>query len=336
LQPLNQILKHNPSLYLFSQNYKKESDEFQFAIFALQKGNIMSEKKNLNAYIALFSIYIIWGTTYLAIRIGVADLPPVLFTGFRWIVAGPLFMGILLLRKYKLPSKEDWKHIGISGLLLLGGGNGLVVFAEQWVPSGLTALLITTSPFWIVGMESLLPKGKKINASVACGLILGIVGIVMIFGGDFHKLFEPSYLGGVIGLMVAVASWAIGTIYSKYKKISVHPLMGAAGQMLFAGVVITIFGLLIGEANQFHFTNSSFLAYLYLVLFGSLIGYGSYVYAIAHLPVSLVSTYAYVNPIIALFLGWLVLNEPVTVWIFAASIVILIGVIFVKKGSEQK
>lgn len=296
----------------------------------------MTEKKNFYAYIALFSIYIVWGTTYLAIRIGVEELPPVLFTGLRWIAAGPLLMGILLLKKYSLPNRKDWIHIGISGLLLLGGGNGLVVFAEQWVPSGLTALLITTVPFWIVGIEAMLPQGTKINLLVAIGLLLGLTGVVIIFGGDFNKLFDPSYLQGIIGLMLAEVSWAAGTIYSKYKKVSVHPLMGAAGQMLFAGIVITTLGLLIGESSQFHFTNSSLMAYLYLVVFGSLLGYGSYVYAISHLPVSLVSTYAYVNPIIALFLGWLVLDEPMTIWIVFASVIILAGVTFVKKGSEQK
>lgn len=296
----------------------------------------MTEKKNYYAYMALFSIYIVWGTTYLAIRIGVEELPPVLFTGLRWIVAGPLLMGILLLKKYNLPNKKDWVHLGISGLLLLGGGNGLVVFAEQWVPSGITALLITTVPFWIVGMESTLPQGKKINLLVAVGLLLGLTGVVIIFGGDFNKLFDPSYLQGIIGLMLAVVCWSAGTIYSKYKKVSVHPLMGASGQMLFAGVVITALGLFLGESSQFHFTSTSLMAYLYLVVFGSLIGYGSYVYAIAHLPVSLVSTYAYVNPIIALFLGWLVLDEPMTIWIVFASAIILAGVTFVKKGSEQK
>ncbi len=296
----------------------------------------MTEKKNYYAYMALFSIYIVWGTTYLAIRIGVEELPPVLFTGLRWIVAGPLLMGILLLKKYNLPNKKDWVHLGISGLLLLGGGNGLVVFAEQWVPSGITALLITTVPFWIVGMESTLPQGKKINLLVAVGLLLGLTGVVIIFGGDFNKLFDPSYLQGIIGLMLAVVCWSAGTIYSKYKKVSVHPLMGASGQMLFAGVVITALGLFLGESSQFHFTSKSLMAYLYLVVFGSLIGYGSYVYAIAHLPVSLVSTYAYVNPIIALFLGWLVLDEPMTIWIVFASAIILAGVTFVKKGSEQK
>jgi len=294
----------------------------------------MNKEKNTGAYIALFSIYIIWGTTYLAIRIGVENLPPVLFTGLRWIVAGPILLIILLLKKYKLPSKNDLLHLGIIGLLLIGGGNVFVVFAEQWVPSGLTALLITTVPFWVVGLDAIIPQGKRINPTILLGLLLGLVGIGIIFGEDFAQLFNPSYLGGIIALMLAVFLWSAGTLYSKYKKVSVHPLMGAAVQMIIAGIVITVLGLILGEGSKFHFTNSSFYSYLYLVLVGSLLGYGSYVYAIAHLPVSLVATYAYVNPVIALFLGWLILDEKISLWIILAAVVILFGVTLVKKGSE--
>lgn len=295
----------------------------------------MHKQKNLTALLALFSIYIVWGTTYLAIRIGVKDLPPVLFTGFRWLAAGPILFFILLLKKYSLPKKSDFKHLAIIGLLLLGGGNGLVVFAEQWVPSGLTALLITTVPFWVVGLESFYPVRKKVDRKIILGLILGLIGVLLIFGGDLTKIFDPSYLIGVVGLMFAVFLWSLGTLYSKHKKVSVHPLMGAAIQMIIAGIVITLFGLIIGEGNSFHFSHESFLAYLYLVVFGSLVGYGSYIYAISHLPLSLVSTYAYVNPIIALFLGWLVLDEPINIWIVVASVVILVGVTLIKKGSEN-
>lgn len=295
----------------------------------------MEKEKNSAAYIALFAIYIIWGTTYLAIRIGVENLPPVLFTGLRWIVAGPILFILLAIKKYKLPNKKDLIHLGIIGLLLLGGGNGLVVFAEQWIPSGLTALLITTVPFWVVGLDSILPKGNKINFIILSGLILGLLGVILIFGEDFKNLLDPNYFNGVIGLMVAVFLWSAGTLYSKYKKVSVHPLMGASVEMIIAGVVISLFGLLLGEGSQFHFTSSSFYAYLYLVIVGSLLGYGSYVYAIAHLPVSLVATYAYVNPIIALFLGWIVLDEKISVWVILAAVIILIGVTLVKKGSEK-
>ncbi len=296
----------------------------------------MEKKNNARALFALMSIYIIWGTTYLAIRVGVKDLPPVLFSGLRWLCAGPIMIGILLLKKYKLPNKNDILHLTISGLLLLGGGNVLVVFAEQWIPSGLTALLITTVPFWAVGIEALIPNGKKLNSFIIVGLILGFLGVTIIFGGDFHKLFEPAYFKGVIGILLAEICWAAGTVYSKYKKISVHPLMGAAAQMIIAGLVISLFGLLIGESTHFSFTHDSLLAFIYLILFGSLAGYGSYIYAISHLPVSLVSTYAYVNPIIALFLGWLILGEEITIWIVLASVVILAGVTVVKKGSERQ
>ena len=295
----------------------------------------MDQNKNPRALLALLSIYIVWGTTYLAIRIGVEDLPPVLFTGLRWIAAGPIMMLFLALNKYKLPDKKDLFHLGVSGLLLLGGGNGLVVYAEQTVPSGLTALLITTVPFWVVGIEALLPHGQKINSFIAGGLILGLTGVALIFGGDLKNLFHGNNLGGIIGLLFAEILWSAGTLYSKYKKVSVHPLMGAATQMIVAGIAITIFGLILGEASRFHFTQSGFLAYLYLVIFGSLIGYGSYVYAIAHLPISLVATYAYVNPVIALFLGWLILDEPITVWIILGAAIILVGVMLVKKGSEK-
>jgi drug/metabolite transporter (DMT)-like permease len=295
----------------------------------------MEKEKNSRALLSLLSIYIVWGTTYLAIRIGVENLPPVLFTGLRWIAAGPIMLMILLLKKYKLPNKDDILHLGISGLLLLGGGNGLVVYAEQWVPSGLTALLITTVPFWVVGMEAMVPEGKRINLTIILGLILGLAGVSLIFGGDLKNLFDVSHIGGVIGLMFAVFLWSAGTVYSKHKKVTVHPLMGAATQMIIAGIVITALGLILGEGSEFHFTTSGFYAYLYLVIFGSLIGYGSYVYAIAHLPISLVATYAYVNPIIALFLGWLVLDEKISGWIILAAVIILGGVMLVKKGSEK-
>jgi len=295
----------------------------------------MSTEKNAKAYLALMSIYFVWGTTYLAIRIGVEDLPPVLFTGLRWFAAGPILFLILLLQKYKLPDKKDLIHLGISGLFMLGGGNGFVVFAEQWIPSGLTALLITTVPFWIVGLDALLPHGKKMNLKIVTGLVLGLCGVILIFGEDFKLLLNPNYLGGVLGLMAAVFLWSAGTLYSKYKKVSVQPLMGASIQMIIAGSVITIFGLVLGETGEFHFTQSSLYAYLYLVFVGSIIGYGSYIYAIAHLPVSLVATYAYVNPIIALFLGWLILGEKISIWIMVAAVVILIGVMIVKKGSDK-
>lgn len=295
----------------------------------------MNKKENIKAYIAWIAICIIWGTTYLAIRIGVEDLPPLLFAGLRWLIAGPILFSILKMKKFALPKREDIIPLAIIGLALLGIGNGLVVFAEQWVPSGLTALLITTVPFWMVGLESISQKEFKFNSIIILGLLLGFLGVGLIFGSDIDKLFDPSYLGGIIGLMIAEFGWSAGSIYSKYKKINLHPLMSASIQMTIAGLVMTLIGLLLGEGSNFYFTDESFGAFIYLVVIGSLIGYASYIYAIAHLPISLVSTYAYINPIIALILGWLILDEEFSTIIIVAAVIILIGVGAVKKGSER-
>jgi len=294
----------------------------------------MKEKENIRAYLAWISVCIVWGTTYLAIRIGVQDLPPMLFAGLRWLAAGSLLFAVLRIKKYKLPSKSDFLHASIVGIMLLGFGNGLVVVAEQWIPSGLAALLITTTPFWFVGIESFLPDGTKINSRIALGLIAGLAGVVLIFGGDINQLFKSDYLTGVIALLIAVMIWAMGSLYSKYRKIGIHPLMSAAVQMLTAGVLMSLLGVFLGELSGLSVSTNGFLAYLYLVFVGSLLGYVSYIYAISHLPVSLVSTYAYINPIIAIFLGWLILNEPLNIYIFVASVIILIGVYLVKTGTE--
>ena len=167
------------------------------------------------------------------------------------------------------------------------------------------------------------------------GILLGFIGIGIIFGGDVKNLFDRNHLIGVISLILAVIGWAVGSIYSKYKKINVHPLMSASVQMIIAGLILTILAAGLGEFNNLILTKDGLLAFLYLLIVGSLVGYASYIYAIAHLPVSFVSTYAYINPIIALFLGWLILNETISANIIIASAIILAGVILVKRGTEK-
>ncbi len=293
-------------------------------------------KPKLRAYIAWIAICIIWGTTYFAIRIGVADLPPMLFAGFRWIAAGIILVSIQRLLGNKLPQRNEIKHLAVVGIALIGVANGLVVVAEQWIPSGLTALLITTLPFWMVSFESLLPNGPKFNRYIIFGLIIGLIGVFLIFGKDLQNWTNGNYLFGVLALMGAVISWSLGSIYSKYKKTSVHPMMGASVQMLIAGVLQTLLGLILGEQNSFYLTQNGFLAITYLVIFGSIFGYASYIYAIHHLPLSFVSTYAYINPIIALILGWYFLNEELSYNILIAAVLIFIGVTLVKRGNTLK
>jgi drug/metabolite transporter (DMT)-like permease len=294
-----------------------------------------TQKENFRAYIAWINICIVWGTTYLAIRIGVAGLPPMLFAGLRWLFAGLILFSFLKIKGYKVPNKKEFLHNSVVGICLLGFGNGLVVTSEQWLESGITALLITTVPFWIVGIEAFMPGSKKINLQVVSGLILGLIGVTLIFGSDIKHLINSSHVLGILTLLIAVMMWSIGTIYSKYQKVNIHPLMSASVQMLVAGSLQTILGIALGELPLLSFHINGIIAFSYLLLFGSLVGYTSYIYAVSHLPVSLVSTYAYINPVIAVFLGWLILNENVTIMIIIASVVIILGVAIVKKGTEK-
>lgn len=291
--------------------------------------------ENTKAIIAWINVCVIWGTTYLVIRIGVGHLPPMLFAGIRWVIAGAIFIAFLKWRGRSLPKANEIVHLAVVGLALIGFGNGLVVFAEQWIPSGLAALLITTVPFFMVGIESFLPKGPKLNATIITGLAMGSVGAFLIFGEDIRYLADPDNLKGVLGLLGAVLFWSAGSLYSKYVKLDVHPLMGASVEMLIAGLVLSGIGISIGELPRLNFEINGLLSLAYLVIIGSLVGYTSYIYAIAKLPLSLVSTYAYINPVIALFLGWLILDEKLNYQIAIAAAVIIAGVFIVKQGAAR-
>lgn len=292
------------------------------------------DKQHFKAYSAWIAVCIIWGTTYLAIRIGVEHIPPMLFAGIRWIVAGTLFITILKLLGKKLPARKDLLHIAIIGIAMLGFGNGLVVVGEKYISSGLAALLITTVPFWVVGMESLLPNGNKLNFKIITGLFIGLIGISLIFSSDWNDLFNVKYLIGVFSIFGAVIAWSFGTVYSKYKKINVHPLVSASIQMLIAGIAQLLLAAFLGEFSQTTFNINGVASLIYLIIAGSILGYGSYIYAIEHLPLSLVSTYAYINPVIAVFLGWFFLDEKLNVMIGIGTVVIILGVILVRQGTK--
>ena len=295
--------------------------------------NLKMPKENFKAYSAYISVCIFWGTTYLAIKIGVSHVPPFLFGGLRWLAAGFLFLTVLFIKGRKIPKLQDLLHLAVVAVCLIGIGNGLLNFAEQYVPSGIASLFITTMPFWMVGMESVLPTGPKLNLRIIAGLILGLAGVLLIIGHDWKSLTNSSYIIGIIALFFLVLSWSFGSVYSKYKKVNVDPLLGAAIQMVIAGIFQIIIGLALGEASKFSFDKKSFLAFIYLLIFGSIAGYTSYIYALTHLPISFVSTYTYVNPVIALFLGWLILGESMNWLVILAAVVIFIGVAIVKSGA---
>lgn len=296
----------------------------------------MADKETLRAYVAWAIVCTAWGTTYLAIRIGVEVLPPALFAGGRFLIAGLLFLPVLLLRGAKLPARRHLMDIAIVGIALLTVANGLVVWAEQWVPSGLAALIVATLPFWMVGLQTLIPRGEGLTVRKVLGILIGFGGLILLLWPDLQGTLDRDYLKGVLGLCVAAVSWASGSLYSKYRNIKVQPLVAAALQMIVAGLVLIAVGLVRGEAAHFHLELQGLLALLYLIVFGSILGYSSYIYALAKLPASVVSTYAYLNPIVAVALGWLVLDERLDWRVAAATAIILFGVLLVNSARSAR
>ncbi len=296
----------------------------------------MDKQETIKAYAALAAVCFFWGTTYLAIRIGVEVMPPALFAGIRFFLAGLIFIPILRVFGHAMPSKSDWRIITIIAIALLVVANGIVVWAEQWVPSGLAALIVSTLPFWMVGIEATLPRGESLSLQKVTGLVLGFSGLLILLWPDLHSSVNREYLVGICAISFAAIAWAAGSVYSKHRKVSVKPLMSSAFQMLIAGAILIFVGLVGGELNTFSFTSQGVFALVYLIIFGSIVGYGSFVYALNKLPSSLVSMYAFINPVVAIILGWLILDERLDWRVATATAIILFGVVLVKKSSAHK
>jgi drug/metabolite transporter (DMT)-like permease len=298
----------------------------------------MARRERIIAYCALAAVFFFWGTTYLAIRIGLETLPPALLAGMRFITAGTVLLFFLRIwRRERLPSGREWAHQAVVGLMLLGVGNGLVVWAEVWIPSGMAALMIATSPFWVAGFERLRSDGERIGLRALVGMLVGFAGLVLLVAPDlFGATLSIGYLLGMVAIQIACASWSGGSVYAKHHQARVAPLMGAAVQMLFAGVALLLLGTGLGDWRVVHFSARSLAALAYLTVFGSIVAYGSYTYAVQKLPLSIVSTYSYVNPVIAVLLGWMVLAEPLGWRVMTAMLIILGGVALVKTAAKSR
>jgi len=284
------------------------------------------------AYAAWLSVCFFWGTTYLAIRIGVAHLPPALFTGIRWATAGLVFLAYLRLKGLAWPRRREMGHMAVIGVLLLVVANGCVVWAEQWVPSGLAALIVATLPLWVAGIETALPRGPRLTWAKAAGILLGFAGLVVLFFPDIQAGIDPAYFNGTLALLAAPCAWAIGSLYAKNHAVDVDPLMAAAVQMVVAGVVLALIGTAMGEWTRMQINATGLAAMAYLIVFGSIVGYGSFVYALANLPAAKVSLFAYVNPVIAVILGWLILDERLDGFVALATVMVFAGVMLVKSS----
>jgi drug/metabolite transporter (DMT)-like permease len=287
------------------------------------------------AYGAWLAVCLIWGTTYLGIRISLETIPPLLMAAMRWIAAGGLLIVLLALRGERLPARREWPSLGLLGILLLGFGNGAVVWAEQTVPSGLTAVLVATSPFWMVGIDALMPDGEAITLRRVLGLVVGFGGIVMLVWPEIR--FDGTgggFLGGVIAAQIACVGWAVGSSYARHRgrghASGENVLATAAFEMLFGGVALLVASLALHETARLTFTPRTASALLYLIFVGAIAGFSAYAYALKHLPVATVSLYAYVNPVIAVVLGTLVLKEPFSVRMLGAALVVFVGIALVR------
>ena len=296
----------------------------------------MDKRDVIKAHLAWGAVCLFWGTTYVAIRIGVETFPPALFAGFRFAIAGIIVFIFLKLRGYSIPNRRELLDIAIVGITLLAIANGTVVWAEQWIPSGLAALIVGTLPFWMVGFEAALPTGDKLNLRKVIGILIGFAGLVLLFGPDLKGSLNTSYSKGILAISLAPCAWAVGSIYSKYRKIKTKPMMAAAIQMIVAGIILIFIGTIFGELQHLSFDFQGLAALAYLVVFGSIVGYGSYIYALAKLPASKVSMFAYVNPVIAVILGWLILDERLDWVVATATAVVLFGVVLVKSARSKK
>lgn len=290
-------------------------------------------------WIALLALYIVWGSTYLAIRFAVETIPPFFHAGVRFLVSGIILVVWQRGAGQAMPTLKQWISLAIIGCLLLLGGNGLVSWAEQTIPSGVAALVIGSIPLFLVVAEAIRPGGVKPNWQAIVGLLVGFAGIFILIGpaeisGSTTKL--DSF--GIIALLAACLFWAIGSVYSKHAELPKSTLMSTGGQMLMGSIGLFAVSLATGELNGWDpsgVTTKSLLGLVYLIFIGSLIGFVSYGWLLQNAPISLVSTYAYVNPIVAVFLGNLFASEPLEPRIWLAAAIIVGSVIFIN-GNRPK
>ena len=294
----------------------------------------MPRHPHFRAYLALVAVCFFWGTTYLGIRMSLESFPPLLLVCARYVISGSLMLAAIALRGENLPRGRDLRAACLSGVLVLGIGNGCLVFAELWVPSGLACLMLTISPFWMVGAEALLPGGEPLHLPSILGMLVGLAGAALLFAPDMHThAFNAGLLSGFLVLQLGMAGWAFGSIYQRRQVGSAHPIVIGAVQQLAAGLAFLPLTLLFHE-HPVHWSLRGAAAILYLVMFGSIVGYSAYIFALDRLPVAIVSIYPYVNSVVAVSLGWLFYREPFGLREAAAMAVIFSGVALVKRYSR--
>jgi drug/metabolite transporter (DMT)-like permease len=288
------------------------------------------------AYLAFVTVCVIWGTTYLAIAVALENVPVLLLAGLRWMFAGVVMSVLMLATGRGLPRPALWGPLLLLGFLMNVVGNGFVVYAQQYVASGLTAVLIATTPFWSALVERLLPNGERFSKRALTGLGCGFTGILILVWPEITNggAGGRAFIGGVIAIQLACVGWVVGTSYARRHELGDNPFRSTALQMVFSGTMLLAAATWNGDWAQLSFTPRTIAAMIYLSIAGSLVAYSAYIYAIQHLPLSLVSLYAYINPMIAVTLGTLLLAEPFSARIGISAALVLLGTWIVGAGKH--
>jgi drug/metabolite transporter (DMT)-like permease len=285
------------------------------------------------AWIALIAVYIVWGSTYLAILFTVETIPPFLSAGIRFVVSGAVLYAFCRLKGDTAPRKMEWRSAVIIGLLLLLGGNGGLVWAEQRIPSGVASLFIATTPLWMVLIDSVRPNGVRANRMTWLGVIIGFFGIALLANPwQPHTNTQALDPLGMVVLVLAALFWSIGSLYSRKASLPSSSLMGTGMEMLAGSVGLFAFSGVIGEWSTFDpsaVSTRSIASLVYLIIFGSFIGFVAYTWLLRNAPTHIVSTYAYVNPVVALLLGSFVAHESLDTQDIISALIILSGVILI-------
>jgi drug/metabolite transporter (DMT)-like permease len=293
----------------------------------------LSRRASFSAYLALAAVSFFWGTTYLGIRISIETLPPAFVVCARFLLSGSILLILALMKGAHLPRGRELRVACICGVLILGVGNAAAVYAEQIIPSGLASLFVTISPFWMVGFEAMM-GGESLHGPTIAGMLIGFGGTALLLLPGSGTVSSSTLIGFLI-VETGVVGWTLGALYQRRQPARSHPIVTGAVQQLAAGLFYIPIALFVPE-RAVVFSERSVLALLYLVVFGSIVGYSAFIFAMDRLPVSIVSVYPYFNAVVAMWLGWLFFREPFGLREWIAMLIIFSGVAIVKWQSRKR
>jgi drug/metabolite transporter (DMT)-like permease len=294
----------------------------------------LSRHPHFQAYLALAAVCIFWGTTYLGIRIALESMEPQVLMALRYAVSGAILLLIAYFSKAHLPTGRELWYTALYGVIIIGTGTGCLVFAEQWVPSGLAAVFITVSPFWMIGVEALIPGGERLHGPTIAGMFVGLAGTILLVAPEvMQEGFGGPLLRGFLLLQLGCAGWALGSILQRRYQTKAHPVVSGAVQQLATGLAFAV-PAFFAKPHPSTWSARGVGAVAYLVVFGSIVGYSAYSFVMDRLPVAVASIYNYINPIIAVFLGWIFFREHFGLQEVIAMLIIFAGVALVKRYSR--